>query len=258
MDPLRGPVAAARGGRRPARCGRDRPTAGDLRRADQARADHPPAQRDARLRGHRGRLALAAAHQGVRQGRGRRGRRHVRDPRYDGLRRARLQPGRAAEPQGVHLRARRAGDRRRLCDVPGGPAPHAHRRGRRAGRLRRRCRAHHPHRARRRGPDGHRGRRRGRRPPRLPGRVRRPLRARHRRRLDRTLRRHRQGDRLRRRRGDGRLAARAGQRGPGPRLPLGRRGAPLRAAARRARGVRAPSARSRRSCSGPRASPTAR
>ena len=58
-----------------------------------------------------------------------------------------------------------------------------------------------------------RGRRRGRRAARLPRRVRRPLRARDRRRLDRPLRRHRQGDRLRRRRGDGRLAARPRHRG---------------------------------------------
>ena len=45
-------------------------------------------------------------------------------------RRARLRPGRAAEPQGVHLRARRPGDRRRLRDVPGRAAPDAHRRRR--------------------------------------------------------------------------------------------------------------------------------
>ena len=50
----------------------------------------------------------------------------------------------------------------------------------------------------------------------------------------RPLRRHRQGGRLRRRRGDGRLAARPGHRGARPRLPLGLRGAPPRAAARRA------------------------
>ena len=42
------------------------------------------------------------------------------------------------------------------------------------------------------------------------------------------VRRHRQGDRLRRRRGDGRLAVRPRHRRPGPRLPLGRRGAPRR------------------------------
>ena len=105
-----------------------------------------------------------AAHQGVRQDRGRRRRRHVRDPRHHGQRRARLRPGRAAEPQGVHLRARRAGDRRRLRDVPGGAAPDAHRRRGRAGRLRRRRGAHHPHRARRLGADGQRGRRRRRAP----------------------------------------------------------------------------------------------
>ena len=48
------------------------------------------------------------------------------------------------------------------------------------------------------------------------------------------LRRHLQGDRLRGRRGDGRLAAGPGHRGAGSRLPLGLRGPPRRAAARRA------------------------
>ena len=206
---------------------------------------------------HRGRLAVAAADPGVRQDRGRRGRRHVRHPRHDGQRRARLLAGRAAEPQGVHLRARRAGDRRRLRHPPGRAAPDAHRRGRRTRRLRRRRRAHHPHRPRRRGADGLGGRRRRRRPPRLPRRVRRPLRARHRGRLDRQVRRHRQGDRLRRRRGDGRLAVRPRHRRPGPRLPLGRRGAPPRPAPRRAGASSRPSAPSRRSCSAPPGSPTA-
>ena len=188
----------------------------------------------------------------------RRRRRHVRHPRHHGLRRARLAPGRAAEPQGVHLRARRPGHRRRLRHPPGRAAPDAHRRGRRARRLRRRRGAHHPHRARRRGPmatavadvaaarrdyldesggryvhviaDGSIGR----------------------------VRRHRQGDRLRRRRGDGRLAVRARHRRPGPRLPLGRRGVPRRAAARRAGRVRHRRHAARRSCSAPRRSPTAR
>ena len=71
-------------------------------------------------------------------------------------------------------------------------------------------------------------------------------------------RRHRQGDRLRRRRGDDRLAVRPRHRGARPRLPLGRRGAPRRPAARRAgrdrhrRHARADPA------SAPPASPTAR
>ncbi len=42
------------------------------------------------------------------------GRGPVRHPRHDGLRRARLRLARAAQPQAVHLRARRPGDRRRL------------------------------------------------------------------------------------------------------------------------------------------------
>ena len=84
--------------------------------------------------------------------------------------------------------------------------------------------------ARRGGADGHRDRRRGRGAPRLPGRVRRPLRARDRRRLDDQQRRHRQGAGHRRRRGDGGLAAGPGHRGARPRLPLGQRGQPHRAA----------------------------
>ena len=63
-------------------------------------------------------------------------------------------PRRAAEPQAVHLRARRAGHRRRRRLLHGGPAPDAHRRGRRARRLRRRRGAHHPAHARHPRPDG--------------------------------------------------------------------------------------------------------
>ena len=89
--------------------------------------------------------------------------------------------------------------------------------------------------ARRRGADGVGGRRRARGPARLPGRVRRPLRARHRRRRRGPLRRHRPRRSpaaptpswsARRSRGP--------TEAPGPRLPLGLRGAPRRAAARRA------------------------
>ena len=47
---------------------------------------------------------------------------------------------RAAEPQALHRRPRRAGARRRLRDVPVGAAPHAHRRGRHPRRRRRRAR----------------------------------------------------------------------------------------------------------------------
>ena len=114
------------------------------------------------------------------------------------------EPGRAAEPQGVHLRARRARHRRWLCDVPGRAAPDAHRRRGSARRVRRRSGAHHAAGARHQRADGLSGRRRRGGPARLPRRVRWPLRARHRRRLHRPLRRHRQGRRLRRGRGDGR------------------------------------------------------
>ena len=146
----------------------------------------------------------------------------------------------------------------RLRDLPGRPAPDAHRRGRRARRLRRRRRAHDPHGARRRGPDGQRGRRRRRRPSRLHGRVRRPLRARHRRRLHRPQRRHRQGGRLRGRRGDDRRRrsrapptprARASTGAPRPTTPS----CPAASAS-----PSRPSAPSRRSCSAPRTWPTGR
>ena len=100
-----------------------------------------------------------------RQGRRRRRRGHVRHPRHHRLRRAREQPGRAAQPQGVHLRARRPGDRGRVRDLPGRAPPDAHRCRRRARRLRRRCRPHDAHGPRRRRADGQRRRRRRRRPP---------------------------------------------------------------------------------------------
>ena len=243
---------------RAARPRRDRRLQEIYARADPARPDVPAGQGDARGRRHRRRRAVAAADQGVRPVGDRRRARPVRHPRHHGLGRARVGPGRAAQPQAVHLRARRAGHRRRLRDPPGRAAPDAHRRGRRARRLRRRRGAHHPHRARARRADGDGGRRRGGRPARLPRRVRRSLRARHRRRLDRPERRHRQGDRLRRRRRDGRLAAGPRQRGARRRLPLGRRG-PARSRCRAASASRsAPSARSSRSCTARRSSPTAR
>src|SRR3954453_6476886 len=74
---------------------------------------------------------------------------------------ARTPGGAAAEPQGVHLRARRPGDRGRVCDVPGRSALDAHRRCRCAGRLRRRSSPHQPHRAGRLRAHGECGRRRG-------------------------------------------------------------------------------------------------
>ena len=54
------------------------------------------------------------------------------------------------------------------------------------------------------------------------------------------------------------LAVRPGHRRARPRLPLGHRGAPRRAAPRASGSSSTPSARSRRSCSAPPASPTAR
>ena len=65
--------------------GRHPADAGDLRRADQARADHRAARARCARRASPSPAPLAAAHQGVRQDRRRRRRRHVRDPRHDGL-----------------------------------------------------------------------------------------------------------------------------------------------------------------------------
>ncbi len=72
--------------------------------------------------------------------RARGGPRRARHPGHRRLRRARLDGLRAAEPEGVHPHARRAGGRRRLRLLPHGPAPDAHRRGRRARRRRPRAR----------------------------------------------------------------------------------------------------------------------
>ena len=176
-----------------------------------------------------------AAHAGALRDRRRRRRRPLRDPRHHGLGRARLEEPGAAEPQEVHLRARRARDRGRRGHLHRCPAPHAHRRGGRARRLRRRRGVHHARDARHPRPHGHGGGGCRGRSPRLPRRVRRPLRARHRRRRCRQVRRHRQGHRLRRRRRDARRGARARDRRARRRLPLGRRGAPLQAPARPAR-----------------------
>ena len=66
--------------------------AGDLRRADQARADHRAPQADARRRGDRRRCAVPAAHPAALEDRRRRRRRPVRHPRHHRVGRARLQP----------------------------------------------------------------------------------------------------------------------------------------------------------------------
>ncbi len=251
MDALRRPGAPAR--RDPPAAGRqgDASHAGDLRGADQARAGHPSSRRDPGGRGHGRRSALAAAHPGAvpdcRRGR----RRPLRHPRHDRLGRARLQERRAPQPQEVHLRARRSGDRRRRRHLHRGPPPHAHRCGRRARRLRRRRGLHHAFHPRHPRPDGDRGGRRRWRAPRLHGRVGRPLRARDRRRRPRQFGRHRQGDRLRRRRGHAGHHARARDRRPRRRLALGCRGAPPAAAARQPRRGRHRSPRSKRSCTVP-------
>ena len=71
---------------------------------------------------------------GLAPGHPRRRARHARHPGHGGLGRARVEDGRAAQPEEVHPRVRPPRDRRRLRLVPGRPAPDAHRRGGRARR----------------------------------------------------------------------------------------------------------------------------
>ena len=72
----------------------------------------------------------AAARQPLLRDRARRRPRHPRHPGHGGLRRARLHDERAAEPQGVHPRAGRAGDRGRLRRSASGEARCGRRRSR--------------------------------------------------------------------------------------------------------------------------------
>ena len=89
---------------------------------------------------------------------------HPRHPGNRGLGRARLEPVRAAQPQGVHPGIRAAGHRRRRCLVLHHPSPHAHRRRRGPGWRRTRRRLHDPGRPRHRRAAGHGHRRRRRSP----------------------------------------------------------------------------------------------
>ena len=78
------------------------------------RAPRSPRSRPTALRpGPAGRRARPAGH-----------------PGDGGLGRARVEDGRAAQPEAVHPRVRDPGDRGRLRLLPGRPPPHAHRRGR--------------------------------------------------------------------------------------------------------------------------------
>jgi len=104
-----------------------------------------------------------AANRSVLQGRYRRGRRYFRHSRHHRVRRACLRAGRAAQPQAVHLRARRPGHRGRLRHLHRGAASHEDRGRRGPRRVRRRLGAHHGRGAWRRRADGHRDRRCGRR-----------------------------------------------------------------------------------------------
>ena len=142
LDPVRGPGADLRRDRRAPRREGDPTHAGALRGADQRGADRPSRRGDQGGRRHELRLAHAAARGEVRADRARGRPRHPRDPGHGGLGRARLDPARAAQPEEVHPRVRYPGDRRRLRVVLDGPAPDAHRRGRRARGGRSRQRVH--------------------------------------------------------------------------------------------------------------------
>ncbi|CAA9291467.1 MAG: Inosine-5'-monophosphate dehydrogenase, catalytic domain, partial [uncultured Friedmanniella sp.] len=172
VDPLRR-AGALPGGDRLHR----RPDAGDaadagaVRRADPRRADRGPGGGDPVRRGAGRRLPVAAERPGLREDRRRLRGGLLRHPRHHRVGRARLLGQRAAEPQAVHLRPRRAGDRRRLRNLPGRAAPDAHRRCRGAGGLRRGSGLHHQVGAGRGGPDGLGRLRRRRRPAGLPRRV---------------------------------------------------------------------------------------
>ena len=205
LDPLRGPGADLRGDRLASRREGHPAHAGALRRAGQARADRQADRGD--QGGGRGlvRLAHARAGRAVRlAGPGGRAR-HPGDPGHGRLGGARLQPRRAAQPEGVHPQLRHPRHRRRVRVLLHGPAPDAHGRRRCAGRRRPRERMHHAWRARGRRAPGNRDRRCCGRAPRAPARDR-PLLPCDRRRRHAHGRRHRQGDRVRRRRGDDRLA----------------------------------------------------
>jgi hypothetical protein len=143
---------------------------------------------------------------------------------------------RTAQPRSLkeHLRAADSGDRRRVCELPHGAAPHAHRCRGRARRRRAGRRVHDARGSRRRRPAGDGDLGCCRRARRAPARDRQ-VRERDRGRRDAHGRGHREGDRLRRGRGHDRLAACACAGGAGPRLPLGDGDVPPDAAPRRPR-----------------------
>ena len=153
--PLRGRRRAARAHRGAAQGPRDARDAGDLPAADRARADARSASARSRSSGVVTAASLTPQRvaQALRDGARRRAR-HPRDPGHRRLGRARLEDERAAEPQGVHRRAPGPGRRRRLCQLPHGSSPDAHRRGRRARRRRSGRGVHDARRARPRRPAG--------------------------------------------------------------------------------------------------------
>ena len=180
VDPIRGSRAVFRGDRRTSGREGHPAHAGDLPRADQGRTGRPAGRRDEGREDRHRRQPHPAA--GSRPGPGGAGSgpRHPGHPGDRGLRRARLDQGRAAQPQAVHRRLRRPGDRRGLRLLQHRP-PSDENRGRRGpGRRRARGCLHHPGCSRRRGTPGDRDRRCRRRPD-PSSRRDRPLRPRHRR-----------------------------------------------------------------------------
>ena len=150
VDQIRGSLAAVRRDSRTGRQGGDSSPPGDLRGPDHPRTHHGAAGVDPRRGRAGGRSAVARADpRSVEDGR-RRGRRPLRHPRHDGVRRTRLGFAGAAQPQTLHLRTRRARHRRGRRDLHGRAPPHAHRRRRGSGGLRGRRRlgdsAHRRHR----------------------------------------------------------------------------------------------------------------
>ena len=142
----RGHLLPLREGGRPARADRqalagrgDRGHAGDLRAAGRARPHGPARARGEGRRRARGRRPHAAAGARVLADRPGGRARHPRHPGHRRLGGARVVERLGAQPEGVHLVARRARRRRRLRLVPRRAPPHADGRGGRSRRRRARA-----------------------------------------------------------------------------------------------------------------------
>ncbi len=219
-DEVRGPGAGLRGDSEPARDEGHEGHAGHLRRAHQGGVDLPPRAGDQGPWRHSRGLPHAAAGRALPQGRHGGRPRRARRPGHGRLGRARLDQGRAAEPDGVRALAQRARRRRWLRELLDRAPPYAHRRRRGTRRRGAGPHLHDAGRDRGRGAAGHRGRRRRRRPDApLPGDRR--VRQRHRRRRDAHGRGRGPRHRLRRGRRDARQRLREGGGGAGARLLVG-------------------------------------